>query len=249
MIQILLSILVLIVGYLIGSISPAYLLGKAIKRIDIRKHGSKNAGTMNAWHIIGWWAGLITLLFDLGKGFLSVIIALLIFGIPIGVSTIPQISFIILLAGFATIIGHVFPFYLKFKGGMGAATAYGLMILVTYYIAAASSNILSFSVMQPIIIIAFLLVFLMIVLYMITRSGNFIAFIGIVIWFFILAFLSVKAALWPLFVMSLILAVWLISISYINVRKKGGLKKDIEFTRITENKKKRINIFFGRGTR
>lgn len=116
-----LNIGVLILGYLIGSVNPAYFLGKIIKGIDIRKVGSKNAGTTNVYQELGLIPAIITVIWDLGKGLLSMWLAY----------TIGADLFFAYTAGIFAIIGHIFPFYLHFKGGQGAATSTGLLI---YYL-------------------------------------------------------------------------------------------------------------------
>lgn len=116
-------ILGLILGYLIGSISPSYILGKAIKGIDIRTVGTKNAGTTNAFQQISKTAGIITGAFDFLKGMIAFGVVYLIalhFGFSINFAFV---------AAFLAIFGHDWPFYMQFKGGKGAATTWGLMIM------------------------------------------------------------------------------------------------------------------------
>jgi len=117
-----LTIVSVILGsYLIGSVNPAYFLGRIIKKIDIREHGTRNAGTVNAFRVLGLGPGLITVIFDITKGLLMMFIACLLGASPL----------IMHLAGAAAVLGHVFPFYLKFKGGQGVATACGILL---YYL-------------------------------------------------------------------------------------------------------------------
>ena len=121
------SFLLLITGgYLLGSISPAYILGRILKKIDIRKHGTKNAGTVNTYRILGLVPAVFTAIFDLSKGLLVMYIAYLTGASP----------WMMHIAGFAVILGHVFPFYLRFKGGQGMATAVAILLyyLVLFYI-------------------------------------------------------------------------------------------------------------------
>lgn len=112
-------------GYLVGSISPSYILGKILKKIDIRDHGTKNAGTTNTYKVLGLGPAIITGLFDLSKGLLVMYFAYLLGASPLHIH----------LVGFAAIFGHVFPFYLHFKGGQGVATATAILIyyLVLFY--------------------------------------------------------------------------------------------------------------------
>ena len=109
----------IIIGYLLGSISPAALIAK-MKKINLRKTGTKNLGATNTTLVLGKKFGAIVMLFDIAKGAISVIISKLIFR---------EIAMLAgLLAGSAAVLGHMFPFYLKFRGGKGLA-AYGGMIL------------------------------------------------------------------------------------------------------------------------
>lgn len=111
------GILAILIGYLIGSISPAYILGRLLKGIDIREHGSKNAGAENTYKILGLVPAIIAAIIDLSKGLLAMLIASFFVPHPI----------FIYLAGLAAIAGHIYPFYLKFRGGQGQATAVGLL--------------------------------------------------------------------------------------------------------------------------
>ncbi|MFP4082526.1 MAG: glycerol-3-phosphate acyltransferase [Candidatus Aminicenantes bacterium] len=112
-------------GYLIGSISPSYILGRILKKIDIREHGTKNAGTVNTYKVLGLGPAITTACFDLSKGLLAMFTA----------HTLGASPLLLHLVGCAAIVGHVFPFYLNFKGGQGAATATAILIyyLVLFY--------------------------------------------------------------------------------------------------------------------
>jgi len=110
-------IIVVIVGYLLGSIPSAYLMGRMIKKIDIRQVGSKNMGAMNSMYNLGFGAGLLVLLMDAAKGALAII-----FGLFLSDSLL-----IAYLCGFMAVIGHNFPAWLKFKGGKGGATVVGIV--------------------------------------------------------------------------------------------------------------------------
>ncbi len=110
--------LLIILSYLIGSISFSYLVTKSAKGIDIRDYGTKNAGTSNVFLVVGPFAGILTLIGDIGKGALAVFLA----------QWLAMPEYIILLAGISAIIGHCFPVFLKFEGGKGMATSIGMMI-------------------------------------------------------------------------------------------------------------------------
>ena len=116
-------IITVVVSYLLGSISPAILLGRA-RGINIKKEGSGNAGTTNVLRIMGGKAAIVTLTVDILKGFLPALIFGMIFGDTFG--------YIACLAAF---IGHVFPIYYGFKGGKGVAVAFGGLLGVNWKIA------------------------------------------------------------------------------------------------------------------
>lgn len=112
-----LAFISILIGYLIGSISPSYILGRILKGIDIRKLGDGNAGGTNTKNVLGWGPAIIVVIFDLMKGLLAMFIAWK-FGLSIP---------FVYAAGFAAILGHIAPFYLGFRGGQGAATACGML--------------------------------------------------------------------------------------------------------------------------
>ena len=120
-IEIVLLILSLILGYLIGTINPGYIIGR-IKGIDIREVGTKNPGTSNLWHTLGKKYGILTAAYDIFKSLIACIISIYILGLN---------YYLAQFSGIIAIIGHRFPFYLKFRGGKGVATAIGML---PYYV-------------------------------------------------------------------------------------------------------------------
>jgi glycerol-3-phosphate acyltransferase PlsY len=118
---------ILILAYLVGSIPTSVWIGKAFFGIDVRQHGSKNAGSTNAMRVLGWKAGLAVLAVDVFKGWLAVnLIHLTNYYIP---ETGDFVEFQLLL-GIAAIIGHIFPVYVGFRGGKGVATLFGLVLAI-----------------------------------------------------------------------------------------------------------------------
>jgi len=113
--QILLSLLS---GYLLGSLSPSALIAR-IRGVDIRRSGTKNLGATNALINFGKGAGLLVMLFDIGKAYFSVSLAELLF---------PASPYAGLTAGCGAIAGHILPFYLRFRGGKGLASLGGLIL-------------------------------------------------------------------------------------------------------------------------
>lgn len=126
--------LILILSYLVGSIPGSLWTGKLLYGVDIRKHGSKNAGATNAFRVLGWKAGVLATVIDLGKGLFAagVIAFLRIDPIPTwGLVPWQAVTVVCLLAGLAAIVGHMFPIWAKFKGGKGVNTAAGVLFALT----------------------------------------------------------------------------------------------------------------------
>lgn len=116
-------IVCLAIGYVFGLFQTAFMYGK-MHGIDIREHGSGNAGTTNALRVLGKKAGIIVLLGDVLKTVFAILVVRLIYR-DMGSETLPVLS---LYAATGAILGHNFPFYLKFKGGKGIAATAGLII-------------------------------------------------------------------------------------------------------------------------
>ena len=124
---ILARVLCLLIGYGLGSISTSYLYGKT-KGIDVREHGSGNAGTTNTLRVMGRKAGAIVLAGDMLKTFLAILLTWLIFH-----WFFPDMDYLLrIYTGAGVILGHDYPFYMKFKGGKGIACS-GAMILSFYW--------------------------------------------------------------------------------------------------------------------
>ncbi len=105
-------------GYLAGSIPTGYWLVRLVRGIDIRRVGSRSIGATNVWRVMGWKLGVPTILVDVAKGLVPALVASLLVNDLAGV-----------LAGFAAIVGHARPVFLKFeRGGKAVATTGGVMI-------------------------------------------------------------------------------------------------------------------------
>jgi len=125
--------ILLVLAYLIGSIPTAVWVSKWVYGIDIREHGSGNAGATNAFRILGSKAGAGVMFGDMMKGFLAVKLSMLS---PFPVLSEPFVNLQIFL-GLAAVLGHIFPIWAEFRGGKGIATLFG-MILSIHPIVAAS---------------------------------------------------------------------------------------------------------------
>lgn len=119
-------ILVGLIAYLLGSINSAIIFSKKFAGFDVREKGSKNAGTTNVLRTVGKKAAALTLLCDILKGVVAVIVAMLAAKIwdEVDIDTLKY------LAGLFAIIGHTFPIYYGFKGGKGVATSLGVLLVV-----------------------------------------------------------------------------------------------------------------------
>lgn len=117
----------ILLAYLIGSVSGSLLLGK-LKKVDIRRQGSGNAGGTNAFRTQGKWFGLAVLLIDVNKGILAA------WWVPtlslLGPDTAISAGSVTLACGFAAVVGHCYPVWHGFRGGKGAATAIGTLIII-----------------------------------------------------------------------------------------------------------------------
>lgn len=122
-------ILCLLIGYACGLFQTSYIYGR-LHNIDIRKHGSGNAGTTNALRTLGWKAGAITFLGDCFKCVIAVGFVYIIYG-----GSQPDIiRLLFMYAGAGTVLGHNYPFYLKLQGGKGIAATAGLILCTSPWI-------------------------------------------------------------------------------------------------------------------
>lgn len=120
-------VILLLLGYLSGSIPFGFLISKYIFKIDIRDHGSGNIGATNMFRTLGAFPGLVVLLFDMAKGAVPVFITKSIFPDIVYNTTH---SLIIVLVGILCIFGHNWSVFLKFSGGKGVATAAGVLGII-----------------------------------------------------------------------------------------------------------------------
>jgi len=105
-------------GYLLGSIPTAHIMGRVFRKVDIRQIGDGNMGAANAFHQLGAKVGVAVGIIDAGKGALAIFIA--------QAANLPQVA--VLLTGAAAVIGHNWPVFLRFRGGRGEATTIGVLL-------------------------------------------------------------------------------------------------------------------------
>ena len=126
------TVLLILIAYVLGSIPNALWVGKTFKNIDVREHGSKNTGSTNAARVLEAKLGIFTLILDILKGALPTYL-----GIVLGANLLTRITGIdkldIIVIGMAAILGHTFSLFLKFKGGKAVATTLGVFLVLVPY--------------------------------------------------------------------------------------------------------------------
>lgn len=120
-----LSLIAVALAYLAGSIPSAVWAGKLFHGIDVREHGSGNAGATNTVRVLGWKTGIPVLIFDLFKGWLAAMLPRFLDAAPESSETLMVLQ---IACGLAAIIGHVFPVFAGFRGGKGVATTFGVLL-------------------------------------------------------------------------------------------------------------------------
>ena len=123
-------IIVAVIAYLLGSISFSVIISKKIAGFDVREKGSGNAGSTNVLRTVGKKAAVLTLICDVLKGVVAVLIATLVGKIWKELDG----ALLVQLAGIFVIIGHTFPIFFKFKGGKGVATSLGVLLITNWQI-------------------------------------------------------------------------------------------------------------------
>ncbi len=154
------TLTVLFISYILGSIPSAIWVGKIFKGVDVREHGSGNAGTTNTFRVLGVPFGVTVFVLDFMKGFVPSfwlsVVAFDLFSGPLSPPNWEVEAFLKIACGLFAVVGHMFPIFAKFRGGKGAATACGMLfgiepisisisalifvltILVTRYVSLAS---------------------------------------------------------------------------------------------------------------
>ena len=125
------NISIILIGYLLGSIPTGFLIGKYLKNIDLRLIGSGSTGATNVLRNVGKWPALFVFIIDVGKGLISVKIA----------QYYADQGLIEVLAGISAISGHIWPIWLKGKGGKAVATGLGMFLALSWKVGLASLGI------------------------------------------------------------------------------------------------------------
>ena len=123
-------IIMLIIAYAVGSINFSVIISRKMAGFDVRKKGSGNAGSTNVLRTVGIKAAVITLICDILKGVVAILIAVLLGNIMKDVDK----ALLVQIAGVMVIVGHTFPIFFEFKGGKGVATALGVLLTINWEI-------------------------------------------------------------------------------------------------------------------
>lgn len=115
------------IGYAFGCLQFSYIIGKTLKKVDIRSLGNGNAGASNTVTTFGWKYGVAVGILDILKAVFSLLIIKILYG---GAITNDQLTFLLYLNGLFVIIGHNFPFFMGFKGGKGTASLIGMLFVI-----------------------------------------------------------------------------------------------------------------------
>ena len=129
------SISIILISYLLGSIPTGFLIGKYLKNIDLRLIGSGSTGATNVLRNVGKWPALFVFIFDVGKGLFAVILAQYL------AQDYADEVLIEVLAGISAISGHIWPIWLKGKGGKAVATGLGMFLALSWKVGLASLGI------------------------------------------------------------------------------------------------------------
>jgi glycerol-3-phosphate acyltransferase PlsY len=121
------TIVVFLLAYFLGSIPAAVWIGKLFHNIDVRVHGSGNAGTTNVIRVLGWKTGIPVLLIDISKGWLATMLPVFFHLAEKGSAMATDLQ---IVTGIVAIIGHIFPILAEFRGGKGVATIFGVLLAI-----------------------------------------------------------------------------------------------------------------------
>ena len=123
------TILLMALAYILGSVPNALWIGKVFKGIDIREHGSRNTGSTNAARVLGAKLGILTLILDVSKGLVPTLMAILLKADFFeNLTRISNLDYV--LVGICAILGHVFSIFMNFKGGKAVATTLGVFLIL-----------------------------------------------------------------------------------------------------------------------
>jgi acyl phosphate:glycerol-3-phosphate acyltransferase len=132
------AVIAVVLAYLLGSIPSAVWIGKTFHNIDVREHGSGNAGTTNTIRVLGWFTGIPVLLIDIAKGWLAAMLPVFLHLTDPGTALMTNLQ---LMTGIIAIIGHIFPVFAGFRGGKGVATVFGVFLALQFLLTLCSIGV------------------------------------------------------------------------------------------------------------
>ena len=132
------AVIAVVLAYLLGSLPSAVWIGKAFHNIDVREHGSGNAGTTNTIRVLGWVTGIPVLLIDIAKGWLAAMLPVFLHLTEPATALMTNLQ---LLTGIIAIIGHIFPVFAGFRGGKGVATVFGVFLALQFLLTLCSIGV------------------------------------------------------------------------------------------------------------
>ena len=122
-------LIIAILAYSIGSVNFSVLISKKMAGFDVREKGSGNGGTTNVLRTVGKKAAILTLLADILKGIIAILIAYLV-----GKSAHADSAILVQISAIGVVVGHTFPLFFGFRGGKGIATSLGILLLLNWEI-------------------------------------------------------------------------------------------------------------------
>jgi glycerol-3-phosphate acyltransferase PlsY len=142
------EVIAVVLGYLIGSIPSAYIIGRLVGKIDLRQEGDGRISAAAVHRKLGVVPFLVVVVMDVGVGVLSVLIAKMLTDTPLDVFTDSQLA--VLVAGFAAVAGHNWSVFLKFRGGLGATTMFGVLVTLVWwqFLVVAAAAFILFLIMK-----------------------------------------------------------------------------------------------------
>jgi glycerol-3-phosphate acyltransferase PlsY len=142
------EVIAVVLGYLIGSIPSAYIIGRLVGKIDLRQEGDGRISAAAVHRKLGVVPFLVVVVMDVGVGVLSVLIAKMLTDAPLDVFTDSQLA--VLVAGFAAVAGHNWSVFLKFRGGLGATTMFGVLVTLVWwqFLVVAAAAFILFLIMK-----------------------------------------------------------------------------------------------------
>ncbi|MBN2462376.1 MAG: glycerol-3-phosphate acyltransferase [Dehalococcoidia bacterium] len=142
------EVIAVVLGYLIGSIPSAYIIGRLVGKIDLRPEGDGRISAAAVHRKLGVVPFVVVVIMDVGVGVLSVLIAKMLTDAPLDVFTDSQL--VVLIAGFAAVVGHNWSVFLKFRGGLGATTIFGVLVTLVWwqFLVVAAAAFIIFLIMK-----------------------------------------------------------------------------------------------------